>query len=185
MLSRIAEDLDEVALDFRYTAENYNTGSRNNPTQEVRALLDRTRLDVAELPILFREMATLLINLKFTKRYAVCPPPPLPVPSPEEVRAYAEKAAMQARAERVQVSRKWLREMWHKEKHSDTDVRCRTRWIALEGIVTMLCDDVTGYANAKPLWPSVPSPEQLAKDYGLSAGEARRVLGAYRESTTA
>lgn len=184
LLAFISGEIDEIALDFSYTSDKYRAGEIREPTKEGRALLERSRSDIAELPTLFRGMASLLIDLKFTKRYAVCPPPPLPEPSPKTVQAIVEKDAMYARAPRVEESRKWLHEMCHKDKHSDTDVRCRASWVGLDGILMMLRDDLTGYANVKPLWPSVPDAVQLAKDYGISRSAATRVLAAYRESTT-
>ena len=184
LLAFISGEIDEIALDFSYTSDKYRAGGIREPTKDGRVLLERARSDIAEIPRLFRGMASLLIDLKFTKRYAVCPPPPLPEPSPEEVQAKVEGDAKHARAPRVEESRKWLREMCHKDKHSDADVRCRASWIGLDGILMMFRDDLTGYANAKSLWPSVPDAEQLSEDYGISRSAAMRVLAAYRESTT-
>jgi hypothetical protein len=174
LLSRISDDIDDIALDFGYTADIHRTGTLSDPTKDVRAQLERVCMDIAELPTLFREMESLLTHLKYTKRFAVCPPSPL---SPEEKRALSEKAAKAERAPRVEQSHTYLRELaW--EKRSDTDIRYGRRWISLESMVTMIEDDLTGYANVKPLWVAIPSVDQLAEDYHISRPDARRVLAA-------
>jgi hypothetical protein len=183
LLETINCEIDEIATDLRYTdADRYGTNGWCDPTKDVRSSLARARLDVAELPTLFRGMNMLMYYLKAAKRNAACPPPPPAPPSEEERRQWREREAMEARATRVEESRKWLREMSEKEKHSDTDVRSRTRWISLDGIVMMVRDDLHGYGNVTPLWSSVPSPDQLAKDYGISRQEAARVLASYSQS---
>jgi hypothetical protein len=182
LLAYIAKEIEEIGTDFQYTDAWYSTGP-NDPTQEARERLARARGDVGELAFLFQVMAALYSHLHYTKRYIACPPPP---PSPQEEEALLAQAAQRERNARLEEARQNLRYLTFRSKYSDDSIRRGFGWITLENMICMLTDDLTGYGCPKvqPLWPSVPSVEQLAMDYQIGKSAAARVLAAYAAHRT-
>lgn len=178
LLTYIGRELDDLSTDFRHTASWYDAS--NDPTRETRDRLARARADVAELPRLLEDMAELYLHLHGTKRYVACPPPPK---SPEEQEALRLERAQRQRHERVEVSRKHLRELTAREKLTSDSIRRGVGWISLDNVLWVLDRDLTGYGRyypeVKPLWPSVPSIEQLTMDYQIGKKAAAQVLAAY------
>jgi hypothetical protein len=190
LLSMICGQIDEIAIEYRYTFDDFDNSSFYGPTRArdllkaASDLLSKAREDVAELQPLLAAMSGLYGDLGSAKRAAARPPPTV-----EEENAQRERLAHEvrehikaARVARVGVSRKWLREYAEPVKHNEDDVRGAGGWISMEAAVEMVQSDLHGFANEKPLWPTLPTVDQLAVDYRLSKKAAARVLAAYNQA---
>jgi hypothetical protein len=191
LLTAIGRAIDGIAIEYRYTFDDFDTSTRSWQTtardllNHTRDLLNRASHDVAHLQPLLSAMARLHSDLGNAKRRAVLPPPPPPIPpTAEEMREWRETQARSTRTPRVAESRKWLREFANPEKQEETDLRAGGGWISVSNAIEMLRDDLRGYGDKKPLWTTIPSVDQLSEDYRIGKRDAGRVLTAYSKSTS-
>lgn len=191
MLAIVGRQIDSIAIEFRYTLNNFDNSTQYDQTNArdhldtARALLHQARHDIAELQPLFVEMMHLNARLGRAKQAAALPVVPIPervLPTAEEMRALRENLAQAERDARVAESRKWVSEMSGK-KLGDDDVRRGGRWLTMYCAVELVRDDLKGFAGHKPLWSEFPTVEQLAEDYQISKRDSRRVLAASRGET--
>jgi hypothetical protein len=184
LLSLIEQRIEEIAIEYRYTYDDFNVFSLYDDTKErldaARDRVRKARADTAELQPLMYEMSHLYLQLGIAKRMAASPPPRI---SDDESRAWLASEAKQARDRRVGESRRCLRDLMEPDKHGEDGVRSCGRWIRLVSLLEMLGDDLRGFAGHKPLWPSLPTAAELAQDYRIGQRDAQRLLIAYTDGT--
>jgi hypothetical protein len=190
LLSLIERQIDGITIEFRYTYDDFDEAAfythMKHDLISARELVNKARLDTAELEPLLKAMAALYSSLRAAKRFVALPPQAPVKMTDEERRALlageAQRKAQEARVARVAESRQWLRDLAQLEKRSEYDVRCGGCWISMNSAVEMVHDDLRGYVGCKPLWTATPTIDQLAADYRMTKRDAGRVLAAAGEN---